>query len=122
PAAYLLRQLEAYAADTRTNPVMQPIAKAMSAEQRGAAAGYYESLAVSAAQPASAAAAAAPPLGKTIATVGIQERRIQACANCHGPEGIGEWATYPALAGQHSSYLTNALAEWKSGARRTDPS
>jgi cytochrome c553 len=122
-AAYLQRQLDAYAGGSRANPVMEPIAKAMSPEQRAAAAAYYESLAPSATAAAAASRPAnAPPLGRTIATVGIEARGVQACANCHGPEGIGEWAIYPALAGQHASYLETALAEWKSGARKTDPS
>jgi cytochrome c553 len=127
-AAYLLRQLDAYASDLRTNAVMQPIAKAMTPAQRAAAAAYYESLLRNATATAAGAsaprsnAAAAGSAGKTLATVGAESRNLQACANCHGPDGIGEWATYPALAGQHASYLTSALAEWKSGARRTDPS
>ena len=126
-ATYLQHQLESYANDARTNPVMQPIAKAMSPEQRIAAAAYYASLdgaaaATPAANAATRPAASATSLGRTIATVGVDARDLQACANCHGPEGIGEWATYPALAGQHASYLASALAEWKSGARRTDPS
>jgi len=126
-ATYLQHQLESYVNDTRANPVMQPIAKAMTPEQRIAAAAYYASLdgaggAAAAANAASRPAASATSLGRTLATVGIDARELQACANCHGPEGIGEWATYPALAGQHASYLASALAEWKSGARRTDPS
>ena len=121
PAPYLQRQLQAYAEDYRTNPIMQPIAKAMTPEQRAAAASHYASI-VPPAETAAAKPAAAPPLGRTLATVGAQDRNLQACANCHGPEGIGEWATYPALAGQHATYLKNALAAWKDGSRRTDPS
>jgi len=124
-AEYLQHQLDAYASDIRSNAVMQPIAKAMNPAQRRAAAAYYEAqlqrVAAAASAPGSTAAAGAA-LGKSIATVGIEGRNVQACANCHGPDGVGEWATYPALAGQHASYLANALAEWKSGARRTDPS
>ena len=121
PAPYLERQLQAYAEGYRTNPVMQPIAKAMTPEQRTAAASHYAAI-VPAADAASAKPAAAPALGRTLATIGAKDRNLQACANCHGPEGIGEWATYPALAGQHATYLKNALSEWKDGSRRTDPS
>jgi len=120
PALYLQRQLQAYAEGYRTNPVMQPIAKAMTPEQRAAAAAHYEAIVPAA--DAAATKPVAPTLGRTLATVGAQDRNLQACANCHGPDGIGEWATYPALAGQHATYLKNALAEWKDGSRRTDPS
>ena len=124
PTPYLQRQLEAYAEGYRVNPIMQPIAKAMTPAQRGAVAAHYGSLAPPAPAPAAtgASAPAAAPLGRTLATVGAPDRVLQACANCHGPEGVGEWATYPALAGQHATYLRNALAEWKDGSRRTDPS
>ena len=122
-AAYLQRQLDAFASGSRVHPIMQPIAKAMSPAQRAAAAAYYESLWRRAA-PAPVGAAATPAseapnsVGGTIASAGIAARDVQACASCHGPEGIGDRALYPALAGQHASYLKNALAEWKSGARR----
>jgi cytochrome c553 len=123
PWPYLERQLQAYAEDHRTNPVMQPIAKAMTPQQRAAAAQHYGRIVA----PATEAAASAPPaatqrLGRTLAVVGAPDRLLQACSNCHGPDGIGEWATYPALAGQHATYLRNALAEWKDGSRRTDAS
>ena len=121
PAPYLERQLQAYAEGSRTNSVMQPIAKAMTPDQRAAAASHYASIAA-ATDTAPAKPPAASALGRTLATVGAQDRNLQACANCHGPEGIGEWATYPALAGQHATYLRNALSEWKDGSRRTDPS
>jgi cytochrome c553 len=122
PAPYLQRQLQAYAEGFRTNPVMQPIAQAMTPAQRSAAAAHYASLGSASGRTASAKPPASPPLGRTLATVGAQDRPVQACANCHGPEGIGEWATYPALAGQHASYLKSALAAWRDGTRRTDAS
>ncbi|HEX7080995.1 MAG TPA: c-type cytochrome [Gammaproteobacteria bacterium] len=39
------------------------------------------------------------------------------CAPCHGPAGIAQSSQWPNLAGQHESYLEQALAEYKSGAR-----
>ena len=42
--AYLLHELDSYAGDTRAHPVMAPIAKAMTPEQRAAAAAHYASL------------------------------------------------------------------------------
>jgi len=135
-AAYLERQLTAYAEGYRVNAVMQPIAKAMTPAQRAAAAAHYGALMSLAAArapagsaspsststaPKATPASAANQVGRSLATVGATDRTLQACANCHGPQGVGEMATYPALAGQHASYLKNALAEWKDGSRRTDP-
>ena len=137
--SYLLRQLQAYAGGARQNPVMAPIAKAMNDAQQRAAAVHYASLVPSGSSPmaslgassrtdASTSANAASPTiangnrGAQLANLGDENLRVQACANCHGPGGIGQAPAYPYLAGQASGYLLSALAEWKSGARETDPS
>ncbi|MDB5816635.1 MAG: hypothetical protein JWQ11_275 [Rhizobacter sp.] len=136
---YLARQLAAYASGERDNPIMTPIAKAMTPEQRQAAASYYAAMAPGggasapgAPAPAAPTAAATPAAGavdstgisrgRVLAQQGDESKTVQACANCHGPQGIGEWAQYPYLGGQHASYLSSVLGEWKSGARNTDPS
>ena len=123
PADYLAWQLESYANDSRRNPVMQPIAKAMTPAQRSAAAKYYATLGggTASARPPSSAASAATSLGRLLATVGDERAGVQACANCHGPQGVGEGPT-PYLSGQHASYLRAALGEWKDGSRNNDPS
>ncbi len=46
--------------------------------------------------------------------------KAAACAACHGADGNSMVPTFPKLAGQHESYLTKQLADFKSGAR-TDP-
>jgi len=133
-AAYLGRQIESFQQDTRSHPVMSPIAKAMTAEQNRAAAAYYAGLGTAAAgaapapagQPAAPASAApvggAEQRGLRLAQVGDDAGQVQACANCHGPGGAGEPPAYPYLAGQHADYLTSALGQWKSGSRKNDPS
>ena len=47
--------------------------------------------------------------GKQIATT--------VCAACHGADGISNAPANPNLAGQHSEYIANQLAAFKSGAR-----
>ena len=121
---YLANQLHAYATGQRVNSVMQPIAKAMSAQQQRAVSDYYAQMA---SPPASAAQAiqtaqSTNSQGRILAMVGVEKRTVQACANCHGPDGAGQWPAIPALAGQHASYLKAALAEWRDGSRKTDPS
>jgi len=122
---YIVRQLESYADGSRENPVMAPMAKAMSREQRDAVGAYYAGLGPAAPQKqkqAAAGAAATRTRGAVLATVGDEKRQVQACANCHGPGGRGEPPVYPYLAGQHAGYLAASLAEWKSGKRNNDPS
>ena len=44
--------------------------------------------------------------------------KAQVCLSCHGPDGNGSVnAAWPALAGQHASYISKQLADFKSGAR-----
>ncbi len=51
--------------------------------------------------------------------VGDESKQLQACANCHGPDGSGERYAAPYLAGQSAVYLANAIREWKAGTRHS---
>jgi cytochrome c553 len=117
---YLGHQLDAYANGAREQPIMNGIAKALSPAQRQALALYLSQLP----RPASAARDAAADLarGQQLVENGDDALGVQACANCHGPEGGGAAPVFPALAGQHPGYLLTSLQAWKSGARNTDPS
>lgn len=119
---YLARQLASYADGSRNNAVMTPIAKGLSAQQAQEVSAYYASLKAPSAAPAKAAAKAQVNRGQQLAAVGDDSKMVQACANCHGPGGAGSPPTYPYLAGQHSGYLSAAMAEWKSGNRKNDQS
>ena len=120
-AYYLGKQLAAYANGARINPIMQPIARGMSAEQIRDVSGYFATLGAGTPQ-GGAAAPAKGSRGWQLANAGDEGKRIQACANCHGPGGAGEPPIFPYLAGQHANYLTAAMQAWKSGARKTDMS
>jgi cytochrome c553 len=145
PAYYLAKQLGAYANGSRVNPIMQPIAKAMNIQQMRDAGAYYASLgggggatgatgAAGGAGGAAASPAAAAPKGSSatggspqqraqqLSSVGDESKGVQACANCHGPGGMGQPPAYPYLAGQHANYLTATMTEWRNGARKTDNS
>lgn len=67
PAPYLARQLQAFAAGQRENPLMNAVAKALSPEDRAAVADYYASLPAPAAGAASASAAGSAPAGSASA-------------------------------------------------------
>jgi cytochrome c553 len=120
---YLARQLTAYAGGARNNPIMSPIAKAMSPPQIAAVAAYYSALeAPSPQKPAARTADKVIQRGRQLANIGDESIGVQGCANCHGPGGVGEPPSNPYLASQYSGYLTTTLGEWKSGARKSDSS
>ncbi len=124
PAAYLEAQLEDFAQGRRQQAVMEPIAKALSAEQKKAVAAWYASL-----KPVIDPARATQlqdtyPKGKPgawLAQRGDWSRGLPACVQCHGPGGVGVAPTFPALAGQSAMYIKNQLLAWKTGTRAEDP-
>lgn len=120
PHAYLARQLEAYADGRREHSVMTPIAKGLQPQDRDALAAYYAGLKAPANPPQ--VGGGDTKRGSALATRGDETKRVQACANCHGPAGSGQNGINPYLAGLDPRYLEAALMEWKSGSRKTDPS
>ena len=46
--------------------------------------------------------------GKTVYSSGVPEKKILACATCHGPDGLG-LLQFPRIAGQHADYLVKQL-------------
>jgi thiosulfate dehydrogenase len=116
PAAYLRKQLEAFANGSRPSAVMAPPARILDAEQRAQLAAYYQAL------PAPTRNAAAPdaPRDERLALHGRWSEEIPACVQCHGANGSGVGAI-PALAGQPAAYLATQLRAWKAGDRRGEP-
>jgi cytochrome c553 len=118
-ADYLAAQLRNYADGRRSSPVMAPVAKALDAQQLADVAAFY------AAQSAPYAARSTHPTpdqlqrGRLLTRVGDESKQLQACANCHGPDGGGERYAAPYLAGQSATYLANAIGEWKAGTRHS---
>ena len=56
--------------------------------------------------------------GKSL-TAELPELEItQTCQACHGVDGLGADPSYPALAGQHSSYIIRALRDYRDGTRK----
>ncbi len=101
---YLQKQLQDYATHRRADPVMVPVSRRLSAEDRRKVAAYYAAL--------PATGAAGPP-----APAGTYARD---CAACHGADGLGIGAN-PAIAGQPAGYVAEQLWRWKRAERRNDP-
>jgi cytochrome c553 len=100
---YFMHQLQAFKAGTRSNPVMAPIAKALSEEEGRTLAEYYEQQEALAGA-ASDVAPAMLAVGERLAQSGDwQGRELPACVQCHGPNGEGVGSAFPSLAGQHAS-------------------
>jgi cytochrome c553 len=113
--AYIVKQLRDFKTADRNNPIMSPIAKALTDEEIHNIAAYLNAQA-----PKSGAAKSADTLamGKQIYRGGIAEKNVPACAACHGPNAAGIPAQYPRLAGQHQDYTVAELTNFRSGARK----
>jgi cytochrome c553 len=117
---YLYKQLKDYAAGTRPNDIMSPIARELSDAQMEDVAAYYAAQMADSFPPWPA-----DPLtiqrGGALSAVGSASRGIQACVNCHGPAGRGLPPVYPYLAGQYAGYLAAQLRLWQTNVRKNDP-
>jgi cytochrome c553 len=119
-ATYLMKQLADYKAGTRINPVMQPIAQALSGPDAMAVTQYVASL-PPVPQPGEKPDAMLLKRGETIAQIGLWDRTIPACFACHGPDGRGVGSAFPRITQQNKAYLVQQLQAWKSGTRKNDP-
>ena len=116
--AYLIRQLKAFHGGQRQNVLMSPMAANLSDADMADLAAYYSSQ--------TARGGEADPskfkAGQRVYRSGKVSDQVMACAGCHGPDGRGNApAGFPALHGQHATYVAAQLRAYKSGARATDP-
>ena len=121
PRFYLEKQLGDFADGTRQSDKMAPIARALSAAQRGAAAAYYASLYTVPYPPAPEADPLLIQAGGVLSAIGAPEREIRACEICHADAGVGIAPSFPYLAGQYADYTERQLRAWREGRRRNDP-
>ncbi len=119
-AGYLSRQLRDFGSGARANPIMSPIAQALSPSDIQDVAAYYASVET----PFPPLAAADPALvakGKELAETGNPAKGVPGCNACHGAGGVGEPPTIPYLAGQYAQYTVSQLRMWQRGFRRSSP-
>jgi cytochrome c553 len=110
-AGYLQKQLADYAASTRPDDLMTPIAKRLDDDAMRAVAAYYAALPL-----AGARTAPRPPAPAAYLAGGAQS-----CAACHGLAGEGAGPGNPAIAGQPASFIVEQLQRWRRAERRNDP-
>ncbi|MCB9537297.1 MAG: c-type cytochrome [Myxococcales bacterium] len=118
--AYLDASLRAYAGGERPSGMMEPLAAPLSDAERRAAARHY------ATRPpmrgdAHTGSTLGATLGARVAREGVPERKLPACAACHGPAEHPHREDYPRLAGQAAWYLTDQLRLFRRGHRGGTP-
>ncbi len=113
-ADYIVEQLQEFKEGRRNNPIMMPMAAALSADDMADVAAYFSSLPNTGLE----ADPAFWKAGEALYRGGDKARGIPACLACHGPGGRGnEPAKFPALRGQESVYVVKQLNDYASGAR-----
>lgn len=117
-AVYIAQQLHLFKAGIRQNPVMQPMAAGLSAED-------MDNLAVFFAAQTPQGLEADPSYwkpGRALYLHGDAKRAIPGCVACHGPLGRGNPAAgYPALEAQQSVYVVSQLQQYANGTRYSGP-
>jgi cytochrome c553 len=117
-ADYIADQLKNFKEGKRNNPVMMPIASALTPDDMADVGAYFDTQ-------VNTGLEADPSYwkaGEKLYRGGDKARGIPACMACHGPTGRGnEPAKFPALRGQHSVYVVKQLTDYASGARNTGP-
>ncbi|WP_274426418.1 c-type cytochrome [Chelativorans sp. YIM 93263] len=115
---YMVESLREYASGERPNQIMQPIAAALSEQEMRDVSAYYASLEDAPYPPQTDVEPDVVQQGAILSAIGAPEEGIQACVNCHGPEGIGLPPTYPFIGGQHATYLRQQLELFRQGERQ----
>lgn len=139
-ASYIVKQLRAFKSGSRQDPIMSPMAMALSEEDMADIGAFYAAQKISSNsmpvlteeddddEPASEKAGKTLTVSELIAKGsdlyrnGDLVREVSACIACHGPFGEGNKpAAFPALRSQHADYLIKSLTDFKSGARSNNP-
>lgn len=122
-AGYLAKELNNFKVQpgakepARPNPIMSPLATALSDTDIRNVSAFYAGQAY---KPANAKNKDSVDLGQKIWRGGIAERGVPACAACHGPNGAGIPVQYPRLGGQWGEYNEAQLTAFKTGTRKNN--
>lgn len=129
--SFLVKQLEDFATDKRTDTtmfIMNTNAKGLSEQDRRDVAAFAASLPKDAAgsdmnqvKELGSVPVGTRYLGKSLAQHGAPDRGIPACHSCHGFNGRGAYPVYPMIGNQKYVYLVNQLMKWRDGSRANDP-
>jgi cytochrome c553 len=118
-AGYIEAQLQYFASGARQSPVMEAYAAGLTASRRHAA-DYFASLPVPSTSDLLSATDAKLERGREIFLNGDFQTGALACAQCHGPTGLGVGDFSPRIAGQSAAYISWQLQNWRADGPR-DP-
>jgi cytochrome c553 len=119
PAGYLYNQLLHFREGRRHYGLMAGLLETLSDDYLADIARHFASLDVPYPPPQPAnVPAEVLQRGRTIATEGDAERRLPACAGCHGKALTGVVPNFPGLLGLPRDYLNAQLGAWRTGQRR----
>lgn len=119
-ADYLYQQLLSFKDGSRFAPSMMPFVNMLDDKQMRAVTKYYANLPVPEIQ-GTEGDEKQLALGEKLATRGDWQRYIPPCQSCHGPNNLGVGSTFPAIAGQHASYIETQIHRWQEDQRKNDP-
>ncbi|HEY1492040.1 MAG TPA: c-type cytochrome, partial [Steroidobacteraceae bacterium] len=113
-AVYIAEQLRLFKGGARNNPVMQPLAVALTDQDIDDLAVYFQSQ--------TPLGLEADPSywksGEALYLRGDKDTGVPACVACHGPAGRGNLAAgYPAVRAQQSVYVVKQLNAYADGSR-----
>lgn len=118
PAGYLADQLRAFRDGRRVHPQMSWLMRNMGDAYLDAIGGYYAALPSPVRPHAGTIAPAYAERARALVEHGDAQRRIPACAACHGADLAGQAPGVPALAGLPPDYVIAQLGAWRTGVRR----
>ena len=116
-ADYLSRQLEYFKKGIRENAVMQGMVANLSTKDFDNLGHYFENQTL---KLSVAKLNGKGSLGEKIFRAGIADKKLPACASCHGPSGHGIPGQFPRLNAQHSDYTISQLNAYKNGLRKNE--
>jgi cytochrome c553 len=119
PAGYLYHQLLGFRDGRRHYGLMEGLLDTLSDTYLHEIAQYFGSLDLP--YPAPQPSTAAPDVlqrGRELTLQGDAERRVPACAKCHGQALTGVQPNIPGLLGLPRDYLNAQLGAWRTGQRR----
>lgn len=105
---YIEIALQGYRRGTRSHPTMQAQASSLSDQDIADLAAFFTSW------------TGEPQTGKSDASahdIDEGKKKAMVCQQCHGEAGVAAAKQWPNLAGQHLSYLEQALHQYKNGQR-----
>jgi cytochrome c553 len=113
-ASYIQGALQAYKKGVRKNESMQQAIDKLGEQDIADVAAYFASLQGFSSRPSEPEAE--PPVDEQDPFAAVK-KLTETCAGCHGEDGNSTAAATPSLAGQHDSYLIEAIQDYQGGAR-----